>query len=200
MIITRSPLRITLGGGGTDLASYYREHGGFVISAAIDKYVYITLHQTFVPDLIIKYSKLERVSRLEDIEHPIIREALRLVGIEPRYLELASMADIPSGTGLRSPAVSRPRYLRRCTLTNVTWFIHQNWPSRPVTSKSRSSASLLESRINTLHPMEESLASAIWRTGELRRIRCESPKKRDTTWRIICFYFLPAILDRRPEF
>ena len=102
MIITRSPLRITLGGGGTDLASYYREHGGFVISAAIDKYVYITLHQTFVPDLIIKYSKLERVSRVEDVEHPIIREALQVVGIAPRYLELASMADIPSGTGLGS--------------------------------------------------------------------------------------------------
>jgi D-glycero-alpha-D-manno-heptose-7-phosphate kinase len=102
MIITRSPLRITLGGGGTDLPSYYREHDGFVISAAIDKYVYITLHQTFVADLIIKYSKLERVTRLEEVEHPIIREALQVVGIEPRYLELASMADIPSGTGLGS--------------------------------------------------------------------------------------------------
>jgi D-glycero-alpha-D-manno-heptose-7-phosphate kinase len=102
MIITRSPLRITLGGGGTDLPSYYTEHEGFVISAAIDKYVYITLHDTFVADLIIKYSKLERVTRLEDVEHPIIREALQAVGIEPSYLELASMADIPSGTGLGS--------------------------------------------------------------------------------------------------
>lgn len=102
MIITRSPLRITLGGGGTDLPSYYREHEGFVISAAIDKYVYITLHETFVADLIIKYSKLERVTRVEEVEHPIIREALQVVGIEPRYLELSSMADIPSGTGLGS--------------------------------------------------------------------------------------------------
>jgi D-glycero-alpha-D-manno-heptose-7-phosphate kinase len=102
MIITRSPLRITLGGGGTDLPSYYQEHGGFVISAAIDKYVYITLHQTFVADLIIKYSKLERVTRVADVEHPIIREALQFVGIEASYLELASMADIPSGTGLGS--------------------------------------------------------------------------------------------------
>src|SRR3984957_6661124 len=102
MIITRSPLRITLGGGGTDLPSYYREHDGFVISAAIDKYVYITLHETFVADLIIKYSKLERVTRVEEVEHPIIREALQVVGIEPRYLELSSMADIPSGTGLGS--------------------------------------------------------------------------------------------------
>jgi D-glycero-alpha-D-manno-heptose-7-phosphate kinase len=102
MIITRSPLRITLGGGGTDLPSYYREHDGFVISAAIDKYVYITLHDTFVDDLIIKYSKLERVTRLDQVEHPIIREAFDVVGVQPRYLELASMADIPSGTGLGS--------------------------------------------------------------------------------------------------
>ena len=64
MIITRSPLRISLGGGGTDLPSYYEEHGGFLIAAAIDKYVYITLHETFVPELIVKYSKLERVDAL----------------------------------------------------------------------------------------------------------------------------------------
>ncbi len=102
MIIARSPLRISLGGGGTDLPSYYEKFGGFLITAAIDKYVYITLHETFVPDLIIKYSKLERVSSLEAIEHPIIREALKLVGVEAGYLELTSMADIPAGTGLGS--------------------------------------------------------------------------------------------------
>src|SRR5437867_1711338 len=102
MIIARSPLRISLGGGGTDLPSYYQRFGGFLLAAAIDKYVYITLHETFVPDLILKYSKLERVSRLDDIEHPIIREALKLVGIQPGYLELTSMADIPAGTGLGS--------------------------------------------------------------------------------------------------
>lgn len=102
MIITRSPLRISLGGGGTDLPSYYREHGGFLIAAAIDKYVCITLHQTFVPDLIVKYSKLERVASLDELQHPIFREALRLVGIDGAYLELSSMADIPAGTGLGS--------------------------------------------------------------------------------------------------
>src|ERR1041385_4103551 len=102
MIITRSPLRISLGGGGTDLPSYYREHGGFLIAAAIDKYVYLTVHQTFVPSLIIKYSKLERVEDVETIEHPIIREALKLLKVPPQYLELTSMADIPAGTGLGS--------------------------------------------------------------------------------------------------
>src|SRR3954466_15456865 len=75
MIIVRSPLRITLGGGGTDLPSYYREQGGFLIAAAIDKYVYITVHQTFVDDLILKYSELERVASVDDLKHPIVREA-----------------------------------------------------------------------------------------------------------------------------
>jgi D-glycero-alpha-D-manno-heptose-7-phosphate kinase len=102
MIITRSPLRISLGGGGTDLPSYYQEHSGFLIAAAIDKYVYITLHDTFVPELIVKYSKLERVSSVEELEHPIIREAMKLVGVEAPYLEMTSMADIPAGTGLGS--------------------------------------------------------------------------------------------------
>ncbi|MBV9126894.1 MAG: galactokinase [Verrucomicrobia bacterium] len=102
MIITRSPLRISLGGGGTDLPSYYREHTGFLIAAAIDKYVYLTLHQTFVPELIVKYSKLERVGSVDELEHPIIREAMKLVGVEAPGLEITSMADIPAGTGLGS--------------------------------------------------------------------------------------------------
>lgn len=102
MIIVRSPLRISLGGGGTDLPSYYQEHSGFLIAAAIDKYVYINLHQTFVEDLIIKYSKLERVTSIAEIEHPIIRESLKHVNVSPSYLEITSMADIPAGTGLGS--------------------------------------------------------------------------------------------------
>jgi D-glycero-alpha-D-manno-heptose-7-phosphate kinase len=102
MIITRSPLRISLGGGGTDLPSYYREHGGFLISAAIDKYVYITLHRTFAREIILKYSRLERVQAVGEIEHPIIREALQLAGLTDPHLEITSMADIPAGTGLGS--------------------------------------------------------------------------------------------------
>jgi len=102
MIITRSPLRISLGGGGTDLPSYYRRHSGFLLAGAIDKYVYITLHQTFQPGLIIKYSKLEQVKDVEEVQHPIIRESLKLMGVTQPYLEITSMADIPSGTGLGS--------------------------------------------------------------------------------------------------
>ena len=102
MIIVRSPLRISLGGGGTDLPSYYREHSGFLIAAAIDKYVYITLHHTFQPGLIIKYSKMEKVDSVDEIQHPIIRESMRALGIVDNHLEIASMADIPAGTGLGS--------------------------------------------------------------------------------------------------
>src|SRR4051812_25321135 len=84
MIITRSPLRISLGGGGTDLPSYYREHGGFLVAGALDKYVYLTLHRTFVPELIVKYSKLERVSEAAKLEHPLIREAFALLKMDGR--------------------------------------------------------------------------------------------------------------------
>jgi D-glycero-alpha-D-manno-heptose-7-phosphate kinase len=102
VIITRSPLRISLGGGGTDLPSYYRKHSGFLIAAAIDKYVYITLHSTtFRPELILKYSRMETVQTIDEVQHPIIREALRLVDVPPE-LEITSMADIPAGTGLGS--------------------------------------------------------------------------------------------------
>jgi len=102
MLLARSPLRISLGGGGTDLPSYYRQHGGFLIAAAINKYVYIALQRTYVPELIIRYSKYERVTDAGKVQHPIIREALALLENDGRYLEITSMADIAAGTGLGS--------------------------------------------------------------------------------------------------
>lgn len=102
MIITRSPLRICLGGGGTDLPSYYRDHTGFVISAAINRYVYITINEAFHPRLFVKYSKFEEVDSVEEIQHPIIREALKLTGVTGPYLEVVSLSDIPAGTGMGS--------------------------------------------------------------------------------------------------
>ncbi len=102
MIIARSPLRISLGGGGTDLPSYYREHGGFLIAAAIDKAVYVTMHRTFVDELVVRYSQIERVPGARSVRHPIVREALNLLNIDERNIEITSMADIPAGTGLGS--------------------------------------------------------------------------------------------------
>ncbi len=102
MILSRSPLRITLGGGGTDLASYYEKQNGFLISAAINKYVYILINKTFDKSLVLKYSQLEKVSRIEDLRHPIVKEALKMLKLEKEPLEICSMADIPAGTGLGS--------------------------------------------------------------------------------------------------
>jgi D-glycero-alpha-D-manno-heptose-7-phosphate kinase len=91
-----------LGGGGTDLRSYYEKFGGFVIAAAIDKYVYIMLHQSFGQELILKYSQMERVRTVSDVQHPIFRTALESHGYKVSGLEITSMADIPAGTGLGS--------------------------------------------------------------------------------------------------
>jgi D-glycero-alpha-D-manno-heptose-7-phosphate kinase len=101
MLITRTPLRISLGGGGTDLPSYYERSPGFVLSAAINKYIFIAMNRTFTDDYFLKYSALERVSVVEEIDHPIVREALHLHGVRPG-VELVSVADIPAGTGLGS--------------------------------------------------------------------------------------------------
>ena len=95
MIITRSPLRITLGGGGTDLPSYYRQFGGFLISAAIDKYVFVTVMRPFVPGIFLKYSHLEKVDVVDEVQHPIIREAVRMLDFKTPQLEITTLADIP---------------------------------------------------------------------------------------------------------
>lgn len=102
MILARAPLRISLGGGGTDLPSYYSSHGGFVLGAAIDKYVYIVVNRPSADDLVrVKYSRYEEVVSADDVEHDLVRPALKLLGVE-RNIEIASMADVPAGTGLGS--------------------------------------------------------------------------------------------------
>jgi D-glycero-alpha-D-manno-heptose-7-phosphate kinase len=121
MIITRSPLRISLGGGGTDLPSYYREHGGFLIAAAIDKHVYINVHDRFVDGFLLKYSHLEEARAIDDIQHPIIREALRFAGVRATNLEIASMADIPAGTGLGSSGSFTTALLRALHAHERQW-------------------------------------------------------------------------------
>ena len=102
MIITRSPLRITLGGGGTDLPSYYRKFGGFLISAAIDKYVFVTVMRPFTAGIFLKYSQLEKTSLVDEVQHPILREAIRLLDFKTPQIEVTTLADIPAGTGLGS--------------------------------------------------------------------------------------------------
>jgi len=102
LLLTRSPLRISLGGGGTDLPSYYRKSGGFLIAGAIQQYIYVSLHKTFVDEFILKYSEIERCEDVDQIKHPIVREALKMLDVSPNSLEISSLADIPAGTGLGS--------------------------------------------------------------------------------------------------
>lgn len=111
MIITRTPLRISLGGGGTDLASYYERFGGFVLSAAIDKYIFVSMNRTFVEDYFLKYSVVERAESVEEIQHPIMREVLATHQVPPG-IEVVTMADIPAGTGLGSSGSFTVGFLR----------------------------------------------------------------------------------------
>jgi D-glycero-alpha-D-manno-heptose-7-phosphate kinase len=102
MIITQTPLRIGLLGGGTDLPSYYREHGGRVLNCALDKYVYVIVKERFDNDIYVNYSKKEIVSRVEDLEHELVREAMQMTGVT-NGVEITTLADIPSaGSGLGS--------------------------------------------------------------------------------------------------
>jgi D-glycero-alpha-D-manno-heptose-7-phosphate kinase len=102
MIIARSPLRISLGGGGTDLPSYYKKHEGFLLAAAIDKYIYVTINRPFLKGIFLKYSEIENVKNIADIKHKIIREILLLENIKTPQIEITTLADIPAGTGLGS--------------------------------------------------------------------------------------------------
>ena len=102
MIISRSPLRITLGGGGTDLSSYYKKKEGFLIAAAINKYVYVTVMKPFKEGIYLKYSKIEKVKKILHVNHPIIRETLKLQKMKKPQIEITTLTDIPAGTGLGS--------------------------------------------------------------------------------------------------
>ena len=101
MIVTRTPFRVSLGGGGTDLPSYYSRYGGFIVSAAIDRYVYVMLNRRFEDSIRVSYSQTEIVDSADAVQHPIVREALRFTGLG-KNLEIVSIADLPANTGLGS--------------------------------------------------------------------------------------------------
>ena len=101
MILSRTPLRVSFAGGGSDLPTYYTKHGGAVLSTTIDKYIYIAVHRYFYPNQsLLKYSKTELVNNNDEIQHPLFRECMKLVNVSG--LDISSMADIPAGTGLGS--------------------------------------------------------------------------------------------------
>ncbi len=122
VIFSRAPLRISLGGGGTDLPSYYKEHGGFLVSGAIDKYVYMLIHTVFQHRYLMKYAQTESVENASEIRHPILREAL-LRHWRGNPLEIASVADVPAGTGMGSSgayAVCLLKALAQARATSIT--------------------------------------------------------------------------------
>jgi D-glycero-alpha-D-manno-heptose-7-phosphate kinase len=122
VVFSRAPLRISLGGGGTDLPSYYREHGGFLVSGAIDKYAYMLTHTSFQRRYRMKYAELEEVEEISQIRHPILRETL-LRHWCGSPLEIASVADVPAGTGMGSSGaytVCLLKALARARRTSVT--------------------------------------------------------------------------------
>ena len=124
MITARSPLRISLGGGGTDLASYYRDHEGYLLSAAINKYIYVNVMRPFKEGIYLKYSELEKVKDIASVNHPIIREALSLLEFKTPQIEITTLADIPAGTGLGSSG-SFTTALLKALFTHRKKHIHQ---------------------------------------------------------------------------
>jgi D-glycero-alpha-D-manno-heptose-7-phosphate kinase len=125
MIITRSPLRISLGGGGTDLPSYYQKYGGFLIAAAIDKYVFVSVTRPFIEGIFLKYSEQENVKKISEVRHPIIREALSMLDFKTPQVEITTLADIPAGTGLGSSG-SFTTALLKALYTHRRWLITPN--------------------------------------------------------------------------
>ena len=101
MIVSRAPVRFSLGGGGTDLPSYCNEHGGFLVAASIDRYIYVAANSRFYDNVLIKYSKTEEVATAADVKHPLFREAMNLTQVKSG-IELVSVADLPSNSGLGS--------------------------------------------------------------------------------------------------
>jgi len=119
MIITRTPFRVSFAGGGSDLANYYEKYGGAVLSTTINRYMYLSGHPYFFKsEYLLKYSKTEQVSSVENIEHPIIKEVLKLYGISG--ISLSSDADIPAGTGLGSSSAFASGLIHLCNIWNGT--------------------------------------------------------------------------------
>src|SRR5882724_11582727 len=104
MIVARAPFRISFAGGGSDIPSFYRQNGGAVVSTTIDKYIYVAIHPYFHNKLRIRYAKTEDVDRVEEIQHPLVRECLKMLGVgeSGKGMEIASFADVPAGTGMGS--------------------------------------------------------------------------------------------------
>ncbi len=179
VIFTRAPLRISLGGGGTDLPSYYREHGGFLVAGAIDKYVYMLTHTVFQRRYRMKYSEIEEVDDPREIRHPILRETLR-PPLERQPLEIASVADVPAGTGLGSSGAFTVCLLKALALARRTTSRRERWPRRRATSRSTCSASRSASRTSTSPRTAASAPTRSTPTARSTSSRSSSTRRRSS--------------------
>jgi len=152
MIVSKTPLRVSFAGGGSDMPDFYEVHGGAVVSTAIDKWIRVIVSRRFEGDIRVAYSRTETVERADQVEHELVREALRLTGL-PRGLDIVTLADVPSrGTGLGSSSASRSGCSRLCTPSRGSSAPPRRWPSRPVRSRSTCSGSRSAARTSTRSP------------------------------------------------
>ena len=208
MIITRSPLRISLGGGGTDLPSYYKDHEGFLIAAAINKYVYVNVMRPFVEGIFLKYSQFESVNSIFDVKHPIVREAMYLLDFKSPQIEISAFADIPAGTGLGSSGsfttallkalyLHRKRHLHQSDLAELACHIEIDRLGEPIGKQDQYAAAFggvtcftfhkdnkvtavpLNISINTMFDLEDNLL--LFFTGFLRSASSILKDQKDRT-------------------
>ena len=147
MIIIRSPLRISIGGGGTDIPSYYEKKGSFFISAAINKYVYVTLTRPFEKGIYLKYSKIEKVNSINKISHKIIKEVLKQELLEKR-IEITTLTDIPTKTGLGSSGSFSTALIKGVYVYNNKSI---NKDCKPCSNSAISAACLITQILNVLN-------------------------------------------------
>lgn len=148
MIITRTPFRISFAGGGTDLEAFYSREPGAVLSTAIDRYMYLTVKPYFGSGFRVSYSKTELVDRVDQIEHPIVRECLEELGVKGG-LEIVSMADLPARSGMGSSSSFTVGLLHALHAMEGRVLGLNNWPRRRAASRSKNCTNPSESRINS---------------------------------------------------
>ena len=151
MIISQTPYRVSFAGGGTDLPAFYRREYGAVLSTTIDQHIYVTIHRRFESTIRVSYSRTEVASTLDEVQHELVREAMRRVEID-EPLEITTIGDVPSGTGMGSSSSLTVGLLAAFTATGTGWSAPGSWPNKPARSRSTCWASRSAARTSTRRP------------------------------------------------
>ena len=159
MIISQTPYRVSFAGGGTDLPAFYQREYGAVLSTTIDQHMYVTIHRRFEPTIRVSYSRTETSSTLDEIQHELVREAMRQVEID-EPLEITTIGDVPAGTGMGSSSSLTVGLLNALYAFGVGSSALGSWPNRPVGSRSTSSISRSVAKTSTRPLLAASTTSA----------------------------------------